>query len=216
MTEDDERVLAAAERDLERLLSVEPSPDFAARVRDRISDEAARRWTAGWWLPAAAAAAAFVVALAVTLPQSTVVPDRSIARPSIGRDVSLPTSNPAPPRIAPSSRPVARTGVETASRLGSRHAPATPAEPLEVLVPTDQTRALARLVEMARTRAVDADAFAFHAQQVTGNDSEQAVAPIVVDELDVSLIAVEGGEGEDKTETTDPSSTVNRPTRSTS
>jgi hypothetical protein len=215
MTEDDERMLAVAERDLERLLSVEPSPDFAARVRERISDEAARRWSPGWWWPAAAAAV-FAAALAVTIPRSSVVPDRSIARPSIGRDVSLPASNPAPPRIAPGSRPVARTGVDTASRLGSRHAPATPTEPLEVLVPTDQTRALARLVEMARTRAVDADAFAFHAQQVTGNDSERAVAPIVIHELDVPLIAVEGGGVEDTTETTDPSSTVNRPTRSAS
>lgn len=217
MTEDNERVLAVAERDLERLLAIEPSPDFAARVRERISDEASRRRSPGWWFPAAAAAAVCAAALAVTIPRSTVVREPSTAAtPTIGRDVPLPAANPAPPPIAPIGRSVALTGAGTANRFNSRQAAAAPAEPLEVFVPADQTRALARLLEMARTRAVDARVFAFDAQQTTGDDSAQAVAPIVVHELDVSLIPVEGGGGEDTTDTTDPSSTLNRPTRSAS
>ncbi len=39
MTEFDERVVAAAEADLDRLLSIEPSPEFAAKVRARIAAE---------------------------------------------------------------------------------------------------------------------------------------------------------------------------------
>ena len=41
MTEFDERAVAEAEADLERLLSIEPSPEFAAKVRARIAAEPA-------------------------------------------------------------------------------------------------------------------------------------------------------------------------------
>jgi hypothetical protein len=51
------------ENDLQAALSVDPSPEFVARVRTRIANEPApRRWTAWWIIPAAAIA---VAALAI-------------------------------------------------------------------------------------------------------------------------------------------------------
>jgi hypothetical protein len=48
MTDFDEREVSAAEADLERLLAIEPSPEFAAKVRGRIAAEPpARRWMWG-------------------------------------------------------------------------------------------------------------------------------------------------------------------------
>jgi hypothetical protein len=63
LSEFDERVVAAAEADLDRLLSLEPSPDFAAKVLARISaGHPAPGWSAGWVGVALAAAATLVIA----------------------------------------------------------------------------------------------------------------------------------------------------------
>jgi hypothetical protein len=53
------------ERDLQRALAIEPSPEFVARVRLRVADERMRApWWSGWRMPAIAAAA-IVLAVAV-------------------------------------------------------------------------------------------------------------------------------------------------------
>jgi len=62
MTEFDERVVAEAEADLDRLLAIEPSPEFVAKVRARIAAEPpARRWHWGRLLVPVAAAACLVL-----------------------------------------------------------------------------------------------------------------------------------------------------------
>lgn len=68
---------AALERDIERALAVDPSPEFLARVRTRIAEEpspASRRL--GWLFAgvATAAVAASVVALVVLRPDQRVEP----------------------------------------------------------------------------------------------------------------------------------------------
>jgi hypothetical protein len=63
LSEIDERVVAAAEADLDRLLSIEPSAEFAASVRARISERGvARGWRLGWLGLGLASAATLVVA----------------------------------------------------------------------------------------------------------------------------------------------------------
>src|SRR3979411_44696 len=57
LTANEHRVLALVERDLERLLSVEPSPDFAQRVRRRIAEEKGVAGTPRWRYRLAGAAA---------------------------------------------------------------------------------------------------------------------------------------------------------------
>src|SRR5262245_43299942 len=62
MTDLDERAVSAAEADLERVLSVEPSPEFMAKVRNRIAAEPpVRNWSWGRLGLAVAAASAVLV-----------------------------------------------------------------------------------------------------------------------------------------------------------
>jgi hypothetical protein len=87
----DERVVADAEADLDRLLSLEPSPEFAARVLARIkAPHAARGWRAGWAGWAFASAAALVIVGAVTLRSGSSVRDAPVTSPQPGhRDIVL-------------------------------------------------------------------------------------------------------------------------------
>jgi hypothetical protein len=80
----DERVVAEAEAHLDRLLSLEPSPEFAAKVLARISaPHTARGWRAGWVGLALASAAGLVIVGTLTLRTGSGVADRapSFAKP---------------------------------------------------------------------------------------------------------------------------------------
>ena len=82
LSEFDERVIAAAEADLDRLLSLEPSPEFAAKVLARISaEQTGRGRRVGWVGLALASAVALVIAL--TLRSNPAESDRgpSFAKP---------------------------------------------------------------------------------------------------------------------------------------
>jgi hypothetical protein len=68
---------AAIERDIERTLAVDPSPEFLARVRTRIAEEpspASRRFGWRFAVVATAAVAASVVALLMLRPDQRVEP----------------------------------------------------------------------------------------------------------------------------------------------
>jgi hypothetical protein len=110
LSEFDQRVVAAAEADLDRLLALEPSPDFAAKVLARISEgHPARGWRAGWAGVALAAAATLVIAF--MLRSGSGARDGDVNAPkSVHADVVL--SSPASdmqvrvsPVITPSTRP---------------------------------------------------------------------------------------------------------------
>src|SRR3982751_4679612 len=71
MNDFDQRMVAAAEADLQQLLAIEPSPEFAARVRVRVHERRespAKVW--GWFGLATVTAAALAVAVVVRTPQS--------------------------------------------------------------------------------------------------------------------------------------------------
>jgi hypothetical protein len=58
----------ALDRELERALAVDPSPEFAARVRTRIANEPARSpWRASWMFALGAAAVSVVAVIVVQL-----------------------------------------------------------------------------------------------------------------------------------------------------
>jgi hypothetical protein len=72
---------AGLERDIERALAIDPSPEFVARVRTRIAEEpspASRRF--GWLFAGVATAgvAASVVALVMLRPDQRVDPARGL------------------------------------------------------------------------------------------------------------------------------------------
>jgi hypothetical protein len=101
----DERAVSAAEADLERLLSIEPSAEFAAKVRARIAAEPpARSWGWGRLLVPVAAAAAVVIVLALSSNWSDRGPEQPLAT-SRQNDMVLTARTPGEPNaVAPPPR----------------------------------------------------------------------------------------------------------------
>lgn len=136
------------DRDLAELLSIEPSPEFAAGVRRRIQDaRALRRAPFRWWAAVAAAAAlALLVMFASRASRMEEEPRQATTPPP--SDVVLKTvPGPTPVATAP-----ARGLADMASRPRVRSVPARsakewPVEP-EVLVPRDRLRAIERLQDL--------------------------------------------------------------------
>lgn len=167
-----EQPLNDVDAELRRVLAVEPSPDFVARVRQRVLREQMTRgsWTAGWLLAASAALVAISAgALSLLTPP---VPDAKprvpVSRPS---DIVLPlepnlTVRADPARVRKSvARPPAR---------GRASAPEA-----EVLFDNGQRIAIERLMELARSGTV-----------VDLPDPPEQ-APLAIAPLSVSPITVE-------------------------
>jgi hypothetical protein len=91
--------LNALDRELSELLAVEPSPEFAARVRARIEQQPVAPFAWRWWLGAAVvSAAAIAIAVAAGGRRTPVVQPAVPAR----QDVRLPPIvRPAPPVMPP-------------------------------------------------------------------------------------------------------------------
>ena len=115
----DERVVADAEVDLDRLLSLEPSPEFAARVLARIkAPHAARGWRADWAGWALASAAALVIVAALTLRSGSSVRDSPVMSPQpvhpdivLGPDARSPVGGSLKTAPLPTDAPEARHAV---------------------------------------------------------------------------------------------------------
>ena len=145
----DERAVADAEADLDRLLALEPSPEFAAKVLARINaPHAARGRRLGWVGLALASAAALVIA--VTLRSDPAEPDRapSSAKP-LQQDVVLSVE----PSDMPEPIPLAITTLErgrAAQRLVRRNAPPRRTEEPEVVIDPSRADAIRRLAISTR------------------------------------------------------------------
>ena len=147
MTEFDERVVGEAEADLNRLLSIEPSPEFAAKVRARIAAApAARGWSLGRLLfpLAAAAALVLVVTLATNWPAREAKPSFATTRQD---DIVLgaPKPNQAPAGVAVTSRTVNRPTIRRATAQR---------EP-EIIIDPAITDAIRRIAVAARSTTLD-------------------------------------------------------------
>lgn len=163
--EQQRRLLAEVDAELERTLAIEASPDLVTRViaRTRVGGESTWRFRAAW----AGLAAAAAIAVAVYLRPPIDAP--SPAPASVRQASASPESSnagglqaPAAPKSAPRAAAAgsARGSVTSASadrrvaapdrhrQLHAQRAAAkSPAEP-EVLVQPDQARAIARLREL--------------------------------------------------------------------
>ena len=170
--------------DLDRLLrqelSLEPSPAFAARVRERIAQADRTRWWRGHWIPAAGSFATVAsLALAITVPAIT----RSTPRPvaPAAPDVRLTSVQPArpDPRLFP--RIVASTAKgSSARRAAARVRPDLP----EVIVDARQGLALATLFRMMEQGRVSGDSFSstvpVSLEPIADHIGAIAVEPVVV------------------------------------
>jgi hypothetical protein len=206
LTDEERRLMETIEADLDREMAVEPSPDFAARVRERIS--AADR-DSGWGVPWAFAAAAVVTIVTGILLAG--LRGQPVDAPAIvaGHDVALPAPT-SPGPIAAARRPAVTSwrvsGLPSNVSAGSRIDPrlARASEP-EVLVPPEFRLAIDRVMRMVRagtlnpTRDVDAagagNQLASRPERATAAAEEPAepVAPMIVEELQVPPINLAGG-----------------------
>ena len=166
----DERAVADAEADLDRLLALEPSPEFAAKVLARINaPQAARGRRLGWVGAALASAAALVIAF--TLRSDEAEPDRapSFAKP-LQQDVVLSVE----PSDMRDPIPLAITAPErghTAQRI---------VEP-EILIDKSLADAIRRLAISTRNSLLDETAPSASAQLT----SEASLPSVVVEPLTV-------------------------------
>ncbi len=187
LSEFDERVVAAAEADLDRLLSLEPSPEFAAKVLARISAEPTGRGRRMAWVGLSIASAAALI-IAFTLRSDPAESDRaqSFARPA-QQDVVL--------SIAPSDR---RDTVSTAITAPKRAhlAPRRPvriAEPV-VLIDRSLADAIHRLAVSTRNMTLDAGVPDGRLQSASESPTSSVVVePLTVPELVLKPADQNGG-----------------------
>jgi len=168
LTEFDERVVTEAEADLDRLLSIDPSPEFAAKVRARIAAEPpVRGWNWGRLLVplAAAAGLVLVVTLVTNRTGRDAEPPFATARHD---DIVLPA---AKVNDAPAVVPV--TTVARNRPAVHRAIVASQAES-EIIIDPAITDAIRRLTLAARTTTLDGS----KGESIAAPDSASETLPI--------------------------------------
>jgi hypothetical protein len=175
MNEFDERAVELAEADLERLLSIEPSPEFAAKIRARIAAEPpVRSWNWRRLLVPVAAAAAVVVVLALSSRNWSVPSPEQPSTTSQQSDIVLKVEKPnetaaiVPVAPAPDIRPTVR------------RASASPQREPEIIIDPAITDAIRRLAVAARNTTLDGS----KGQSIAAPDSASETLPIA-EELNV-------------------------------
>ena len=184
LSEIDERVVAAAEGDLSRLLSIEPSQEFAAKVRARISEpQTARGWSAAWLGLAVASVAALIIAVDNPVgwraPKTAPIPvDPPVA--AVGPSVKsgpLPVDPPAADRGHGVKTAPTAVALRTAPGPVGRNRSAQP----EVLIDPSLGQAIRRLALSTTNLALDATTPNTSAPPV----SDASVPSVVVEPLTV-------------------------------
>jgi hypothetical protein len=180
--EGQQRQVAGIDELLQRALEIEPSAEFVARTVSRL-ERPAFDWRAVlWWAAPAAAAAVLLVAVLAT--------PRSAEDRLAGRHAAAPPSPAIAPPVsdrgaAQATAPGPPSGESAHKRVGGRRTAAAGVEPparsdVEVLVPSEQAKALARYLTLVRRGVLDTSAIADPARAVRG---ELVIEPLSVDVL---------------------------------
>ena len=138
---------------LRRELSIEPSAQFAARVRANVDGRSAKHRLSLWWmtLPVAIAGLVVVVLWPKVNTNPAQAPMPSVAASNTTRVGEPPqTVEPLRPRSAPEPTVPARRMEQGKSVADGSSIDATVAAEPEVLVPADQEQALRRLLTAFR------------------------------------------------------------------
>jgi hypothetical protein len=168
-------------KELEIALAVEPSPEFAVRVRTRVAESGRPvAWLA--WQRSAAAAVVAVAVLGALSWRASVAGDRTLPERAAAANPGVAVASGGAPAVAVTSARPTRNAAPTA--VPSAHA--TVASAPEALVPPDQAIALNRLLAALRERRTAA-AFAAETPIVVIEELPQIspvrLEPIKVDPL---------------------------------
>ena len=162
--------LRGIDRELSHLLAVEPSPEFAARVRSRIEQQPARIFAWWRWAVVSCAAAAVILAAVVAVTRQTPAAHPPVA--TVQADVSLPHN---PEHVAESRTTEAR-GDPAVRRIR----PVRTGQP-ELLIDPSLAQAVRRFVAEQHV--------------LPEGHPEPSLDPVVVAPLKVPEIASTGGAG---------------------
>jgi hypothetical protein len=180
---------AALEREIERALAVDPSPEFLVRVRARIAEEPAPASRGFGWLfagVAATAVTAAVVALFMLRPVQRVEPAIGLLRSrSLTSAVVVPTVSRGLDR-APRTTHLERRPTNDAHR--TTHLERQRSEPL---FDARETTALQRLIANVRDARVDLTPLTKEGPMPLPSMDPLEISPIVIEPL-----APSGTEGE--------------------
>jgi hypothetical protein len=184
LTDEERRLMETIEADLDREMAVEPSPDFAAKVRARISAvDRGRGWSFPWSL---AAAAVLTIAAGILLASWRGAPaGKDSPAIATGHDVELPA-----PTLPASVVATGRLPNEGSVRVPPKLPPMARASEPEVLVPDDLRVAIGRVLDMVRAGTLNERAFP---SEPATPVVEESAAPMVVEELQVQPINPGGG-----------------------
>jgi hypothetical protein len=166
------------DRELKAALSVSPSPDFDARVLQRVEADRPSHWSSQYRWFAAAASVLIVAGVFYALPRRSVVVAPSPTPQNVEHRAPQPL---APRHEAPAHKNTSEPPQVEAGRA-SRSAPRT-AEP-DVIVPLNQMEAVRRLV-----RAVNEGRIEPPAEPLQGPMAPPvtlSVAPLVVEPIPLS------------------------------
>lgn len=154
-------------QDLRATLSIEPSPEFAAKVRQQIDRAPARSfWNVWTWTTVAATCGIAAIAGALWLRSNgtVVTPVTTPGDATPATQTTEPSTAPSlaqsrTPMLTPTAPATQRTAMPTTVRA------ATTERKLEVLVPPDQLNAIRQLMSAVRT----------------GEVKQMAPAPVLID-----------------------------------
>ena len=179
---------AALDREIARVLGVDPSPEFAARVRQRIASEPAPAgWRAAWIVAAAGALAAVAVVVLIASRPPRAAPAPATAVPLQARSIEgvgmLPDTGGAALSGA-RGEAAARTrhlGRSVPAAVGQRAGTGEP----EILVDPREARAIRAFFEGVRDGRIDLTPLLAvvpsHAEPEPAGDIH--IAPIVLDPI---------------------------------
>jgi hypothetical protein len=190
----DSSAATRVDRELAQLLSIAPSEEFVARVRQRIRDEAGVRPSRRpWWIPVAAAATVVLAILLTSRAWWTQRVPREVRTVRITEQ--LASGIPPPTHAAalvPQPQHIARRRPKGIPPVTARTSDA--GSKAEVLVSRDQLRAIARLQELvAKGDLTDANSPPVGSVPEAVTDIRPA--PLSVAPLTVSAVEmVTGGE----------------------
>jgi hypothetical protein len=191
MNEFDDRMVAAAEADLRQLLSIQPSPEFAARVRANIHEKRkspAKRWG---WIGLAIATAAALVFAAILRTDHTAPATQNV---EIVKQPDMPLRA-APPAEQGPLPPTTRTARHVAIQKETPRSAEATASP-EIIIDSAMTAAIRRMAMSLRTSEPDASA-AEQLQTEVGEPAPLTIAePLNVPELVLKPADQNGGNQE--------------------